>query len=173
MPPASKRAKNYKGFRSYPIREERQMFGRESSEYLLKRQRKEILENLGRVAVVGLRNEPIFKSYGLTEKLIDYGVKILPVIPKCESFLGIPCYDELQHIAGEIDIVQVYPETGLNVLKVAQQAIQKGTKVFWIEDSEASEPVRKLLTEAKVYVMEQESPSANIVRTVCRSLVCH
>jgi len=62
------------------------MFGRESSEYLLKRQRKEILENLGRVAVVGLRNEPIFKSYGLTEKLIDYGVKILPVIPNAKVF---------------------------------------------------------------------------------------
>ncbi len=86
MPPASKRAKSYKGFRSYPIREERQMFGRESSEYLLKRQRKEILENLGRVAVVGLRNEPIFKSYGLTEKLIDYGVKIFPVIPNAKVF---------------------------------------------------------------------------------------
>jgi len=86
VPPASKRAKSYKGFRSYPIREERQMFGRESSEYLLKRQRKEILENLGRVAVVGLRNEPIFKSYGLTEKLIDYGVKILPVIPNAKVF---------------------------------------------------------------------------------------
>ena len=133
------------------------MFGRESSEYLLKRQRKEILESLGRVAVVGLRNEPIFKSYGLTKKLIEYGVEVLPVIPKCESFLGIPCYDELQHIDGEIDVVQVYPETGLNLLNVAQQAIQKGTKVFWVEDSEASEPVRKLLTETKVYVVEHES----------------
>jgi CBS domain-containing protein len=133
------------------------MFGRESNEYLLKRQRKEILESLGRVAVVGIRNNPIFKSYGLTEKLIKYGIEILPVIPQCDSFLGIPCYDEVRHITGTIDVVQVYLQTGVNVLDVARQAIQKGTKVFWIEDSEAPEPVRRLLSEASIYVVEHES----------------
>jgi hypothetical protein len=45
------------------------VIGRESTEYTVKRQRKEVLENLGRVAIVGLRNDSIFKSYGLTEKL--------------------------------------------------------------------------------------------------------
>lgn len=129
----------------------------ETSRYLLKRQRKGILENLGRVAVVGLRTEPIFKSYGATQKLIQYGVTILPVIPECDSVLGVPCYDRLGDIPGAVDIVQVYRQPGLDLLAVAQDAIEKGSKVFWIEDNEAPEPVRKLLTEAQVYLVEYEN----------------
>ena len=129
----------------------------ETSKYVLKRQRKEILENLGRVAVVGLRTEPIFKSYGLTQKLIEYGVTILPVMSRCDRILGVACYDQLRAIPGAVDVVQIYPHSGLDLSLVAQDAIEKGAKVFWIEDDEAPEPVRKLLTEARVYVVEYES----------------
>jgi predicted CoA-binding protein len=46
------------------------LFSPQTSEYLIRRQRKDLLENLGHVAVVGMSTEPIFKSYGLTQKLI-------------------------------------------------------------------------------------------------------
>ena len=133
------------------------MLGRESSRYLVKRQHKEMLEWARRIAVVGLRAEPIFKSYGRTEKLIEYGLTILPVIPKCESIFGISCHDRLQDIAGEVDIVQVYPDPGLDLFNVASEAIGKGAKAFWIEDNEAPDLVRNLLTKSKIYVVEDES----------------
>jgi CBS domain-containing membrane protein len=129
----------------------------ESSEYILKRQRKEILEQAIRIAIVGLRAEPIFKSYGRTQKLIAYGLSILPVIPKCESFLGIPCYECLHNIMGDVDIVQIYPDPSFDLVSLALEAIGKGAKVFWVEDHEAPEPVRRVLTEAKIYLVEFES----------------
>ena len=133
------------------------MLGRESSRYLVERQRKEILERARRIAIVGLRPEPIFKSYGRTEKLIEYGLTILPVIPRCESILGISCYHRLQDIAGEIDVVQVYPDPGLDLIDVASEAIRKGAKAFWLEDNEAPKAVRNLLAESKIYLIEDES----------------
>ena len=129
----------------------------ESSDYLLKRQRKEILEQARRIAIVGLRAEPIFKSFGRTQKLIAYGLSILPVLPNCENFLGIPCYKSLLSIVGEVDIVQVYPDPAFDLASLALEAIQKGAKVFWIEDHEASESVRRILAEAKIYLVEFES----------------
>jgi CBS domain-containing protein len=129
----------------------------QSSDYLLKRQRKEILEQVRRIAIVGLRAEPIFKSYGRTQKLIAYGLSILPVLPNCESFLGILCYKSLPSIVGEVDIVQVYPDPALDLVSLASEAIQKGAKVFWIEDHEAPESVRKILAEAKINLVEFES----------------
>jgi CBS domain-containing protein/predicted CoA-binding protein len=129
----------------------------ESSDYLLKRQRKGFLEQARRIAIVGLRAEPIFKSYGRTQKLIAYGLSILPVLPDCESFLGVPCYKSLASIGGEVDIVQVYPDPALDLVSLALEAIQKGAKVFWIEDHEASESVRRILAEAKVNLVEFDS----------------
>lgn len=133
------------------------MLNQPLNEYALKRQRKEILERLGRVAVVGIRTEPIFKSYGLTEKLIQYGVTVLPIIANCPSFLGVACYGRLEEVPGDIDLLQIYSQPGLNLLGIAQEAIQKGVKTFWIEDDEASDAVRKLLTDSKIYVVEHES----------------
>jgi CBS domain-containing protein len=133
------------------------MLGRESSRYLVKRQYKEILEKARRVAIVGLRGEPIFKSYGRTEKLIEYGLTVFPVMTERESIFGVSCYNRLQDINAEVDIVQVYPDRGLDLFNVARETVRKGTKVFWLEDAEAPEAVRKLLTEAKVYVVEDEN----------------
>jgi CBS domain-containing protein len=140
------------------------MFSPQTSEYLIRRQRKDVLENLGRVAVVGMSTEPIFKSYGLTQKLIQYGVKILPVIPNCAAILSLPCYERLEDVPGSIDVVQVYRQPGLDLLAVAQAAIDKKAKVFWVENDDVPEAVRQRLAEAKVFVVEHESLEAEYRR---------
>ncbi|HEX9143539.1 MAG TPA: CBS domain-containing protein, partial [Candidatus Binatia bacterium] len=70
---------------------------------------------------------------------------------------GVACYSRLEEVPGDIDLLQIYSQPGLNLLGIAQEAIQKGVKTFWIEDDEASDAVRKLLTDAKIYVVEHES----------------
>lgn len=140
------------------------MFNPRTSEYLIRRQRKDVLENLGRVVVVGMSPEPIFKSYGLTQKLIQYGVRILPVIPNCVEILGLPCYERLEDVPGSLDVVHVYRQPGLDLLAVAQAAIDKKAKVFWVENDEAPAAVRQRLAEAKVFVVEHESLEAEYRR---------
>ena len=129
----------------------------QTSEYIIKRQRKAMLENLGRVVVVGMGTEPIFKSYGLTQKLIQYGVHILPVVPGRASILGVPCYERLEDVPGAVDVVHVYLQPGLDLLGVAQASVAKKARVFWVENDEAPEAVRNLLAQAKVYIVEHES----------------
>ena len=133
------------------------MLDPQAGEYIIKRQRKAMLENLGRVAVVGMGTEPLYKSYGLTQKLIQYGIHILPVIPGCAEILGVHCYERLEDVPGAVDVIQVYPQPGLDLLLVAQATIAKKARVFWVENDEAPDAVRTLLAQAKVFVVEHES----------------
>lgn len=140
------------------------MFNPQISEYLIRRQRKDILEDIRRVAVVGMSPEPIFKSYGHTQKLIQYGMQLFPVIPNCRAVLGLPCYDRLEDVPGDIDLVDIYRQPGLDLLAVAQAAIDKKAKVFWIENDEAPPGVRQRLADAEVFVVEHESLEAEYRR---------
>ena len=129
----------------------------EMIEYLLRRQRKQIIETSRRVAIVGAATEHYYRSYSNTEKLISYGLEILPVIPGQKSYLGVPCYSSLLDVPGEIDIVQIYPRAGLDLLALAQEAIAKKARAFWIEEGGAKEEVKETLAAATVYVVEYEN----------------
>lgn len=133
------------------------MLREESNSFRLKRQRKEILATARRVAVVGLRADPIYKSYALTQKLIEYGLDIAPVISNCESILGCTRYGRVADIPEPIDIVQFYTDGKADMMQTARDAIQKRAKAFWIENDEASVDVRDLLKDGGVCLVECES----------------
>src|SRR5262245_31399151 len=126
-------------------------------EYLLRRQKKQIIETSRRVAIIGAATEHYYRSYSNTEKLISYGLEVLPVIPGQQSYLRVPCYNSLLEVPGEIDIVQVYPRAGLDMLTLAKEAIAKKAKAFWIEEGEVKPGVKKTLAAATVYIVEYEN----------------
>src|SRR6188768_965820 len=87
--------------------------------YVFRKQRKAILENCRRIAVVGASadsNSPIFISI---EKLLGMGLEIIPVFPARESLLGLRCYAKLSDVPGKLDIVQVYPSEGIKYEELA------------------------------------------------------
>ena len=55
--------------------------------YLIRRQRKEVLQEVRRPAVMGVGGDAACASRILTEKLLSYGVEICPVIPGCQIYL--------------------------------------------------------------------------------------
>ena len=63
--------------------------------YLFRRQRKAILENCRRIAVVGASADPNSPSFVSIEKLLGMGLEIIPVFPGRESLLGLRCYAKL------------------------------------------------------------------------------
>ena len=70
--------------------------------YLFRKQRKAILENCRRIAVVGASadsNSPIFISI---EKLLGMGLEIIPVFPGRESFLCLRFFSQLNHLPGPL-----------------------------------------------------------------------
>ena len=126
--------------------------------YLVRRQRKAILEHCRRIAVIGASTDPDSESYITIERLLGLGLEIIPVFSGRESFLGLRCYARLGDVPGKIDIVQVYPDGGVNFVELAQEAVEKGVSTLWIEKGiAASKEVEDILSNGKVQLVEYES----------------
>lgn len=126
--------------------------------YLLRRQRKAILENCRRIAVVGVSTDPNSASFAAVEKLLGLGLEVIPVFADRESFLGLRCFARVRDIPGRIDIVQVYPGESIDVLEVAREAVDKGASTFWIEQNiAASREVEEILVNGRVQLVEYEN----------------
>jgi len=133
--------------------------------YLVRRQRKAILENCRRIAVVGASPDPASASYVTMEKLLGLGLEIIPIFSGRESFLGLRCYSRLRVVPGRIDIVQVYDDDAINLAEVAREAVEKGVSTFWIEGGiAASREVEEILSKGKVQLVEYESLEAEYLK---------
>jgi len=133
------------------------MLNQDTLEYLLKRQRKRILQECRDVAVIGASPDPRSPSYVQIEKLLGFGLSIHPIMPGCRRFLGVQCYDKLTSIPGRIDIALVFLEQGIDLNDLARQARNKEVSAFWIEEGELSAEIKAILAEAKIQVIEHES----------------
>jgi uncharacterized protein len=126
--------------------------------YLLRRQRKTILENCRRIAVVGASADPESPSFVAIERLLGLGLEIIPVCPDRVSLLGLRCYGRLRDVPGKIDIVQIYPRDDVELLPLARDAVEKGVATFWIEIGMVASPeVEEVLCNGKVQLVEFES----------------
>ena len=126
--------------------------------YLFRRQRKAILENCRRVAVVGASDDPNSASFAGVEKLLGMGLEMIPVFAARESFLGLRCYRDLRDIPGKVDVVQVYPDVPVDYEQLARHAVAKEVDTVWFEPGlTASKEVEEILAGGKVYLVEYES----------------
>ena len=126
--------------------------------YSLRRQRKAILENCRRIAVVGASTDPDSPSFVTVERLLGLGLEIIPVFLDRESFLGLRCYRTLREISGKIDIVQIYPGEGIDFVELARAAVDRGVSTFWIEQGvAASQEVEDILSAGHVQLVEYEN----------------
>lgn len=126
--------------------------------YLLRRQRKAILENCRRIAVVGASSNPSDASFISIEKLLGMGLEIIPIFPERESLLGLRCYRQLSDVPGKIDIVQVYPNPQISFVDLAREAVKKHVTTFWIEPGMvASSEVEDILADGQVQLVQYES----------------
>jgi CBS domain-containing protein/predicted CoA-binding protein len=126
--------------------------------YLLRRQRKAILGNCRRIAVVGVNPDPSDSSFVTIERLLGLSLEIFPVFTDRESFLGLRCYRTLRDVPGKIDIVQVYPNASLDLVELARAAVDRGVSTFWIEqDMAASREVEDMLAAGRVQLVGDEN----------------
>ena len=126
--------------------------------YLFRRQRKAILENCRRIAVVGASSDPNDPSFISMERLLGMGLEIIPVFPERESLLGLRCFSHLRDVPGKLDVVQVYPSEGIDYEELAREAVIKGINTFWLEPGiAASKEVEDILVSGRVHLVEYES----------------
>ena len=105
----------------------------------------EILRKYRTIAVVGLSNNPMRPSYGVSEYMQRQGYRIIPVNPGHAQILGEKSYRTLEEIPEPVEIVNVFRRSEL-IPPVADSAIAIGAKVLWlqegIQNEEAAEKAR-------------------------------
>jgi acetoin utilization protein AcuB len=135
--------------------------------YLLRRQRKAILDNCRRIAVVGASSDSNSRSYLAIERLLGLGLEIIPIFTDRESFLGLRCFRSLRDVPGKIDIVQIYRNGGIELVELARAVVDKGVTAFWIEQGVAgSREVEDILANGHVQLVEYESLETEYMKHV-------
>jgi CBS domain-containing protein len=126
--------------------------------YLFRQQRKAILENCRRIAVVGVSADTDSASLVSMERLLGVGLEVIPVFPGRESLLGLRCYNRLRDVPGNLDIVQVYRDEQIDYAELARDAVQKGVNTFWLESGlTATKEVQDILVNGRVHLVEYEN----------------
>ena len=110
----------------------------------------ELLSRAKTIAVVGLSDNPMRPSHGVSAYMQAAGYKIVPVNPQIEEALGEESYPSLlempPEVAEKIDLVDVFrrPEY---VDEIVEQAIQLKVPAIWLQegviDERAAEKARK------------------------------
>jgi uncharacterized protein len=112
----------------------------------------ELLKRSKTIAVVGLSNNPLRPSHGVSAYMQEHGYRIIPVNPQIETCLGQKAYASLldipeKDVREKIDIVNIFrrPEY---VEEVVDQAIQLKVPAIWMQEEDvinekAAEKARK------------------------------
>ena len=89
-----------------------------------------LLQNSKTIAVVGISDNPMRPSYGVSEYMQQHGYRIIPVNPQYEEVLGQKCYASLRDIPDKVDMVDCFQKTE-RILALAEDAIAIGARVLW------------------------------------------
>ena len=106
----------------------------------------ELLKRAKTIAVVGISNDPLRPSNGVSAYMQNQGYRIIPVNPHIESCLGEKAYVSLLEVPEKIDIVNIFRRPEF-VEEVVDQAIQLKVPAIWMQEQvihqKAAEKARK------------------------------
>jgi predicted CoA-binding protein len=124
----------------------------------VRRQRKRVLENCRRIAVVGASDDPNSPSHAGMERLLGLSLELIPIFPDRVSFLGLRCYRSLRDVPGKVDLVLVHPSGSTDWAELARAAIDRGVAAMWIEqDGLPSRETAEMLAAGRVELIVYES----------------
>jgi predicted CoA-binding protein len=106
----------------------------------------ELLKHARTIVVVGLSDDPMRVSHGVSAYLQSQGYRIIPVNPKIEFSLGEKAYRSLFDVPVKIDIVNIFRRP-VFVEEIVDQAIQLKVPAIWMQEGvihdKAAEKARK------------------------------
>ncbi|WP_203667026.1 CoA-binding protein [Cellulomonas pakistanensis] len=91
-----------------------------------------LLTTPGTWAVVGLSTNRARAAYGVAAYLQDLGQTIVPVHPRAETVHGAAGVRTVAEVAGPVDVVDVFVNSGL-AGDVVDQAIACGARAVWLQ----------------------------------------
>ena len=103
----------------------------------------------GRIAVVGLSDDPSRPSYQIASYLMSEGYQVVPVNPTHATVMGLKSYPTLKDVPGEVDLVNVFrrPEFCADITR---DAIAKGAKGVWLQSGVRNDEAKRLAQSAGI-----------------------
>lgn len=112
----------------------------------------ELLKRSKKIAVVGLSNNPMRPSYGVSAYMQTNGYRIIPVNPKIKGALGEKAYPSLLEVPEKIDIVNIFRRPEF-VDEAVDQAIKLKVPAIWMQEEVVNEKAAEKARKAGIFVV--------------------
>ena len=112
----------------------------------------ELLKGAKTIAVVGLSDNPLRVSHGVSAYMQGQGYRIIPVNPRIESSLGERAYGSLREVAEKIDIVNIFRRPEF-VEEVVEQGIALKVPAIWMQEGVIHERAAEKARQAGIFVV--------------------
>jgi len=112
----------------------------------------ELLRRSKTIAVVGLSNNPLRPSHGVSAYMQAQGYHIVPVNPEITEALGEPAYSSLLGVPEKIDIVNIFRRSEY-VEEIVDQAIQLKVPAVWMQEDVVNEKAAEKARHAGIFVV--------------------
>jgi predicted CoA-binding protein len=111
----------------------------------------DLLKRSKTIAVVGLSNNPMRPSHGVSAYMQSQGYRIIPVNPQIEEALGEKAYPSLLEVSGKIDIVDIFRRPEF-VEEVVDQAIRLQVPAIWMQEGVIHQKAAEKARQAGIFV---------------------
>ena len=112
----------------------------------------ELLKSAKTIAVVGLSDNPLRTSYGVSEYMQSRGYRVIPVNPTITESLGEKAYPTLTKVPEKVDIVNVFRRSEF-VAEVVEEAIRIGAPAIWMQEGVVHEEAAEQARAAGMFVV--------------------
>ena len=112
----------------------------------------ELLKRAKVIAVVGLSNDPMRASHGVSAYMQSQGYRIIPVNPTISEALGEKAYAALPDVPEKIDIVNIFRRPEF-VEEIVDQAIQLKVPAVWMQEGVIHEKAAQKARAAGIFVV--------------------
>lgn len=93
---------------------------------------RQLLEQTRSIAVIGISDNPIRASYGVTQYLLRAGYTIYPVNPLLKEVFGLKVYPDLAALPEAVDLVDVFRRPEF-LSGIVEDAIAAQAKAIWLQ----------------------------------------
>jgi hypothetical protein len=112
----------------------------------------ELLKSAKTIAVVGLSDDPMRVSHGVSAYMQSHGYRIIPVNPQIQSSLGEKAYRSLLEVPEKIDIVNIFRRPEF-VEEIVEQAIQLKVPAVWMQEDVIHEEAADKARQVRIFVV--------------------
>jgi uncharacterized protein len=112
----------------------------------------ELLKRSKTIAVVGLSDDPLRPSYGVSAYMQTQGYRIVPVNPEIRGSLGEKALASLADVREKIDIVDVFRRPQF-VPDLVDEAIRLKLPALWLQEGVIHEEAAEKARKAGIFVV--------------------